>query len=1103
MNPFDRARLQAQATRAELAGESASNLLTSTALLDCVEDVLEVAIERLPSGHPILGNGSGVLHRNDCTIYIRNDVQDDEAAYLVAHELGHWFLDVDKPEITIAHLSAITAPQGSAGTVAVESYGARERQELQANVFARELLMPREVAKALWDGGLSSRDIAAKLVVPLEVVRLQLIDALLLPNQRPVPPSPLPEWSPSQKAAATAPERFVNVVAGPGTGKTTTLIHRIKHLVSQGVPPSKILVLTFTNKAANELIERLKASGIAGASDVWAGTFHAFGLEFLRKFHHLFGLNADIRVADTLMQVRMMARLLPQISLKYYLRLQDPHDWLPPVFKLIQRLKEELVDVNAYRTRLTQLPPCAPDVELQRQDIASIFEVYEQALKERKLVDYTDLVAFPTLQAIADRASISQYIDYFDHILVDEYQDVTEVMVELVRQLAVNARSVWVVGDVRQAIHHWRGASIMSLVKFDKAFQNAPNGTVRRYALDLNRRSTPEILSLFCRAGTQHALQKQMPLESVAPSRQSNKTRPTLFECRSKASQALTLSRNVTSLVSHGVDYRDQAVISRKTADVEKAAESLAASGVPYLYIGDVYQRPEIKRLVCLMQLLCTRQPRSLVGLSQYPELRMSIADMEILIENSRLGGGLEWQRGKWLGKAIDGISAAGQKVNLFLASLLSGFNRHTNPWEFVCTLLLDRRYGLPASSDQSMSAHTARLAIWLFVYSVRNGDGDASQARLSQFLMREDFRRRIGEKLADRGLPPEARALNAVSLMTVHSSKGLEFKAVHVTDVDNHAYGIDRPYDYDARKALLVPPEVLNSTQKEHDFEETVERNNLLYVALSRARDYLCLYEVDGARRPVPLKAASNFELVVKEGILDAAKTFKLPPIPVAESAPVLDYSQFETYVSCPLQYHYRYELSLTAEQEIDVSMRARWAVMDTLEAILKGQATTQEAFINAWEAHSLPSKTKDPGLHRDAVIAARRGLKIARECGGQLVEGIVAAVPGLYIQLPWMLEIIGKKGVELHWLRAQAGVDFSLKHLRPMLLSLNGGLVPSATVHSLITDKSVYGNASSRPESTAVYSMAQRFIASDRSPHNGWMCGRCAYFTICPNKP
>lgn len=1101
MNPFDRARRQAFETREALVGLAASlGGVSSIELLAQVEDALEVAIERLPFGHPELGGGSGVLKREIQTIYIRNDVPPGETAYLIAHELGHWYLDGDRPAQTIAHLSSMTDSYGSQATVTVEAYGTRERLELQANVFARELLLPRGVANQLFQGGIGATTIATNLQVPLEIVRLQLFDGILLPILPPVPPPSLPLMTPGQQDAATASETFVNVVAGPGTGKTTTLIHRIKHLVEQGAPSSKILVLTFTNKAANELIERLKISGIAGASDVWAGTFHAFGLEFLRKYHQFFGLQSDVRLADSLMQVRLMVSTLPKVQLKYYLRLQNPYDWLPGVLKHIKRLKEECLTAADYRARLATLPPCAPDVANEREDIATLFEAYEAAMRAEQLVDYVDLISFPSILAKQDRASVVQYIDHFSHVLVDEYQDVTEVMVDLLRQLALNAQSFWVVGDVRQAIHHWRGSSIKSLMNFASTFRSTILGaTVRRYSLDVNRRNTPEILELFSCAGTHHTLSDRMALEHVNAFRSSIGIVPTLYECDSSPSQAVTIAQRINGLVQRGVPYRDQVVISRKSANVEQIVEALENLNVPVLHIGDVCRRPEIKRLLCLMEILCMRQPRSLVGLISEPSFCMPPQDIEYLMFLTRKGSGLSMQRGRWLWLPTPGLSLAGQRAKANLALLLTGLKRSSMPWDFVSRVLLDQRYGLPNYADQTIQANTQRLALWLFVYAVRNGDGDIRQARLSQFLLREEIRRKIGEKLGDRGLPPEAQVLDAVSVMTVHSSKGLEYPAVHVADVDDASYGPNQPFAYDVRGLELIPPEVLNSTSSEFSFEERVERNNLLYVALSRARDYLYLYEISGWPRPLPLNRASASSLVKRSGVKVQPAPERPMPLVRSTIVPTLSYEAFQVYMNCPLQFHYRHELSLTAEQKIDVAIRARWAIVDMLLAVARDRAVSTTAFHAAWVSYDLPSKEEDPGLMGDAIAAAQRGLSVVSRVNGTVEEGMVSEVNGIRIELPWMLTDKG----QLHWIRAQAGIPYTLSHLRPMMLDINGSQRASATIHSIITGQHVMGGPSKRAESTSVYKMAQRFAAGDRAPSKGRHCGSCAYLSICPSIP
>ncbi|MFM0179087.1 MULTISPECIES: UvrD-helicase domain-containing protein [Paraburkholderia] len=1106
MNPFERARTEAHKLRQQLLKHCTTSLPSSLELLTFVEDELNLCIDKVPATYAALGGGGAVLRRKECFIYVRNTVSDGEYSYLVAHELGHWKLDADKPELTIADLKALMGSEGTPAAIKVEAYGARERQELQANVFARELLLPREVAATLWRQGKGPREIAQTLVLPLELVRQQVLDAVLLPKATPVVPRDLPAPSPDQKSAAEAPERFVNVVAGPGTGKTTTLVHRVKYLIEQqNVDPSRILVLTFTNKAAFELVERLRVAGIQRAADVWAGTFHAFGLEFLRKYHQHFGLDQDVMVADRLHEVTLLVRNLPSIDLQYFLRVEDPYDWLQPVLKCIQRLKEELVGPDEYRRRLQSFDSVPEELQRERADIAALYELHERVLSEAKMVDFVDLVAKPALRIRDDRDSVAEFANHFEHVLVDEYQDVTEAMVTLVRQLAARAKSLWVVGDVRQAIHHWRGASVRSLMKFEQSFKGSGDtSSARKYSLDSNRRSSQEILDLFSEAGRVHTLQDELPLDEMFAVNGTSSYLPQLISCVERSDIAEAIAQEVLDQNGEGIAFRNQAILCKRSADIEFMSDYLRRAKIPVLHIGELAQRPEVKRLVCLMQLLCEREPRALVGLANVPSLSMPLVDILRLLECSH--GDISWQRGRWLGQTFEGMSAMGCAASENLRTLLRGFSRHTNPWQFVCDLLLERRFIVPHPDDVSLDAQTIRIALWQFAYSVRNGDGDVRQARLSRFLLRQQLRQRIGETYADRELPPEASEMDAVRLLTVHASKGLEFTSVHVGYVDPAFFGSEQPrWGTSESITHLVPPAVLGSSDKEFTFESAIERNNLFYVALSRAKLRLQLYE-SGVRFPrdrlAQLRNCSAKYQLRKFDASAAAPVVKPTTSALgAKTTKRVSLDEFEAYIRCPLQHHYRYHLGLKREQDTDISIRARWAVMETLRVVAQGSALPKDAFATAWQSHQLPPKTEDAGLQRDAIIACRRGLNVLRSNNGVLRESVVARIGGIEVELPWIIEIAGP---EYHMIRFSArGATATRDTLRPLLLDLVDGDSGPMVLHTLVAEKEIDVEQSRALTRTGAYKAALGLDANERGAKPGRHCGRCAYLGMCPVVP
>lgn len=1109
MNPFQRARNEAHATRAELEPSHANTPLAAKDLLQKVESVLNIAIESVPPNYPDLGGGTAVLQREQMFIYVSTEVDQWNAEFcgLVAHELGHFFLDATKPATTVARLSTLLGSAGSPAVLKVEAYGARERQELQANVFARELLLPRDVARQIALTGKGPTSAAAELGIPLEFVRQQMLDGLLLPDFAETA-SPLSKPSPDQLAAARAEERASNVVAGPGTGKTTTLIHRVKHLVEEKhVHPSQILVLTFTNKAALELVERLRSAGIADASDVWAGTFHSFGLEFLRKYHQHFDLDADLHVSDLMGSMTNLVKALPRVNLRHFLRVEDPYDWLGPVGEAITRLKEEMVSPAAYRSFVESTEVDDGELQDKRLDVATLFELHETLLKERRAVDFVDLISKPAIALKDDRAPFVELADRFQYVLVDEYQDVTQAMVELLRQLAYK-KHIWVVGDVRQAIHHWRGASLKSLQKFDVEFKAHAAGTsIQRYPLTFNRRSSQEVVDLTQQIGRAHALESTLKLDEVVSTNGASGVKPVVVSCSGGDALLGAIFEHVSELQASGVPFANQAVLCRKTRDVERAAELLEQAGLPTIYIGDLTARAEVKHILCLMQLLVERRPKALVGLSGISALNMPLADVDVLLKAAE--SDMAFQRGRWIHAPPPGLSSRGLEVTASLRDLIGEFQHGSNPWAFICHLLLERRFGLPPTVDTSVRAWVSRIALWQFAYSVRNGDGEMKEARLSRYLLRQRLRQRIGDAQGQRELPPEAAVLDGVRVMTVHTSKGLEFEAVHVGFVSADSYGSREPGWRPEGILDIVPPEALGSSTEEYKFEESVERNNLLYVAVSRAKRHLYLYQDNKFKN----STAPQLEHYPRKYL---SKSYSGSPLTMAKaatsgafSAPTtLPFEKFYSYATCSLRYWYSHVVEMRSESDIDVSLRARWAVMDALKAFSSGASDSAEAALGAaWPTRKLPTAVEDPALWADALYALDRGerqVNVLRARGGRFAQAL-ATIGGLNLNMPWGFRIDGTHGgTEYAILRfSRRGVSDFKTIMNPVLRGLALPGPTSMSLHHVLSEKTDQVEGSRAIEMTKAYKAAQRFAIGDNAPTVGHHCNRCDFYTVCPSSP
>jgi Zn-dependent peptidase ImmA (M78 family) len=493
VTPFQRARHAALRLRASVLGERSKQAVPSTVLIAAIasEDNEDFDIAPVHPSDSALAQADAVLLREFRQILVRNDVGSPEQAFLVAHEFGHWKLHSTDHDSCHKVIDASLKPEtaDSFGAQKIEAYGARERAELQANVFARELLLPRDTAKALYLGGKTARELESELDLPLELVRQQLLDALLLPDSAMDADPPAIPLTPTseQDAAAKSPKRRSLVAAGPGTGKTATLLMRVQHLLATGIKASELLVLTFSNRAARELVDRLQQLGIEDAHDIWVGTFHAFGLEFLRKNFDHFALRSNFGVADTLAQIAVLEPHIYGLGLNAFSPLGDPLDWLNETAKAIQRAKDELADVAAFEAAVERSSTKTSSAALLKQrDIVKLYRCYEAKKQATgNLVDMGDLVMLPALALRDHYNTFAPSVGRFKHVLVDEYQDVNRASAVLVKALDAHAKSARRVRDAQMKIRVYVQSEHFTDIKLIEVEEEATLAELKQACLEL------------------------------------------------------------------------------------------------------------------------------------------------------------------------------------------------------------------------------------------------------------------------------------------------------------------------------------------------------------------------------------------------------------------------------------------------------------------------------------------------------------------------------------------------------------------------------------------------------------------------------------------
>ena len=1000
MDAFDKIRDLAREKNKEalsaLPGES-----KAIDLIKALANNADLEICPLEPSDTLLNGALAVLAREDGAIYHVNNVSHEDLAVILAHELGHFHVHVTETGTNCSRDDVdVSAPSEASpvGADRVAGYGAKERRELQANVFAREVLLPQPQARTLYiNEDEVPEGIASNLGLPLAVVHQQLIDALLIPASVESDPETLEQDALLDSFQAKAAEFSgapLLLEAGPGTGKTRTLVARIVHLIAQNSNPASIIALTFSNKAAQELSERVGAVLPEAAASVWTGTFHAFGLELLRKYHDhpKFGFPPDISVIDKSDAVALLEEVLPLLPLNHYKNLWDPLINLKDILAAISRAKDELVSPVAYKLLAQQMLDKARDDELRETaekalEVAAVYERYEQLLGEYKLIDFGDLIMKPTL-LLEEDASIRVALQMqYRHILVDEYQDVNRASARLLKALAGDGKQLWVVGDARQSIYRFRGASSANMAKFDTDFFGA-----KRLSLGKNYRSTTEIVDAYCGFSSSMAASKGMiPLKLDAECGK-NGVVPELRQVTDEDAEQAAATASVLELQKAGVSLRNQAMLFRSNSRLSEFALALESRGIAVLHLGSLFERDEIRNLLSLLSFIADSAGSALVRLATLGPYRVPLADVSLLFAHSRhtRTRALDVLRDTAM---IEGLSAAAREGFAALTKDLEGFSASSSPWDVLCKYLFERSAFLkPLLLSRDVRDQMKCVAIWQFLNFIREPHVHGKGPPIYRLLERIRYLVVLGDERDLRQIPSAARHADAVRMLTIHGSKGLEFTAVHVPGMTKGQV----PLQY--RGTRCPPPDGMideaeaMSGKDYHKAIHAAEEECLYFVAMSRARSHLRHYgsvtrPSDFIAKVIPsLVSMKNFPLSAIPG--DAVKNWTLPVTLGVSGA--IDADELSRFDRCPRRFLYTYLLSLAGRQRETPFVKTHDCVYETIRAAKE----QDKAGDKDWLLLQLQSAWKDRGPLDHAYE------KDYRRIAEQTIANFQTACVGLDIQ-------------------------------------------------------------------------------------------------------
>lgn len=1131
MDTFESVRIEATRVH-ELTVAAGADPLRPLGLVEMAIEAREIELTWLKPGDAYLRGGRGLYDPHLDAIACEDEGHDPTKALLAGHELGHAILH-DPGEIIIDRIiDPARAAEGAAtGIEKVENYGRRERREIQADLFARELVLPRSLARRLFfEEGRGAADIARLTGLPYALVAQQLADALLLPDYvqvaRPEGQA-RPTLDDSQSAAAFHSGRPFLLQAGPGTGKTRTLVSRIEWLLDAGVPPTEILVLTFSNKAAGELVERLTLSRPEAASAAWIGTFHGFGLDVLRQFHDREGLPDDPRLVDKADAVALLEDLVTRLPLRHYRNLHDPTLDLSDILSAISRAKDELASPERYMalaTRMAEEAEAAGDEEARIRaekavEVAEVYRVYDDEMRKVGRLDFGDLVMRPVLLLERDPEALGILRGKHRHILVDEYQDVNRASVRLLKALANDGERLWVVGDSRQSIYRFRGASSTNMVGFREDF---PGGSLDRLAV--NYRSSAEIVSTFAGFATgMLASRGALPLDLAAQAGPTGR-RPEIRKVVHPEDEAAAVAARILEMRDvHGIAFRDQAVLCRGNARLAAIAVELERRDVPVLFLGNLFERAEVRDLLALLSLLVDPKACTLARVSGMQRYAMQLEDVGRLRE---LLARCEEPLG-WVPEAIGmvGASAAASLRNLL--EDLRGLGPSSHPWEALGHILLDRRdMVLDLCAGTRTRDRMRRVALWQLLVFCR--DLPPGQGLPIQRLL--DRARRLvllSEERDLRQMPAAAATMDGVHLMTVHGSKGLEFEAVHVPGM------VVRGFPGDNRTPRCPPPDGLIAGSEGMSGVEAVrhghaeEEECLFFVAMSRARRSLTLYAAgqmaNGKNRsPSPYLDRINGQ----------ATTVTEPPLHLPsrvdgdwhrvevlwKDGPVFTAEQVALYDKCPRRFFYTHVLGTAGGRRSTAFVMMHDVVYDVMRWLRQGEGRwilpadeVEARFDEAWAA-------KGPVVHGYAADYKLIGLELVRS----LMRSRQGHPPGPAATVEILLdgfrvvvtpdEVRGSQGT-LVYRRVRTGRKSTKEEDQLIyalyLMAARHGPGPAVQVEAIHLGEDVVTPIGLTPRKMAnreekVREIAARILAGEFPPDpDDRTCPRCPHYVSCGPVP
>jgi DNA helicase-2/ATP-dependent DNA helicase PcrA len=735
-----------------------------------------------------------------------------------------------------------------------------------------------------------------------------------------------------QIEAVTHREGPLLIIAGAGTGKTTMITRRIVWLLSEGLcKTDEILALTFTDKAAHQMLERVDILVPYGYTDIWISTFHAFGDRLLRENALVSGINPDFKVLTRPEAAVFFREHLFEFNLTYYRPLSDPTRFIEAMISLFNRAKDEDVSPQEYfafaqdltlQAKSDPQDPVKQEEALQQMELSLAYAKYQELLSKEGLVDFGNQF-YLALELLRKHPLIlKRYQQQFKYILVDEFQDTNFAQFQIVKLLAQDHKNITVVADDDQCIYRWRGAAYSNVLNFMETFPDA-----KKISLIQNYRSGQPILDSAYQLiqnnnPERFEIKANINKKLVAVADHGSLLEHKHFDTNS--SEADWVAQFIKEKVKSGdYQYKDFAILVRSNSDAQPYLQALNMQDIPWQFSGTqgLYSREEVRLCISFLRVISNQSDSlRLYYLASSEIYNLGLEDLTLCMHYAK-------RRNRSLYsvfKDIDNIAElsevtadSGEKIKNILNDIhkFMDISLHETSGRLLYSFLTESGYLKKLTHKQSLENEAKIQNLAKFFNLVRDFELVAKVDRVINFT---NYLNLLIEAGDDPSTVEADLDTDAVNVLTIHKAKGLEFRIVFLVTLVNGRFPVPR-----RRQSIELPDCLIKEILPTGDFHLQEERR-LFYVGMTRAKEALYLtsasdYGGERTRRISQFVVeALGKEMLEKEKIktsaVEAIERFapkkeskKIKKEEVPEDKMVnLSYYQIDDYLTCPLKYKY-----------------------------------------------------------------------------------------------------------------------------------------------------------------------------------------------------